>query len=119
VGAGISRLRHVVMLVPDMVKIDSALTAGIEHDPTRHAVVAAMADCAAQLGAVAVAAGVAGVEQVEALQAVGVTLGQSALSLEAGTLTSMDPARALNIRGRRADASNSTTTAVQPGEGTR
>ncbi len=119
VGAGISRLRHVVMLVPDMVKLDSALTAGLDHDPTRHAVVAALADCAAQLGAVAVAAGVAGAEQVEALQAVGVTLGQSALSLEAGTLTSMDAARALNIRGRRADASMSTTTAVQPGEGTR
>ena len=118
VGAGISRLRHVVMLAPDMVKIDSALTTGIDHDPTRHAVVAALADCAAQLGAVAVAAGVAGREEVDALLAVGVALGQSPLSVEAGSLASMDPIRALNIRCRRADSSRNASTVPQPGEGT-
>ena len=118
VGAGISRLRHVVMLSPDMVKIDSALTTGIDHDPTRHAVVAALADCAAQLGAVAVAAGVAGREEVDALLAVGVALGQSSFAIEAGSLASMDPVRALNIRGRRADSSRNASTVPQPGEGT-
>jgi EAL domain-containing protein (putative c-di-GMP-specific phosphodiesterase class I)/ActR/RegA family two-component response regulator len=118
VGAGLSRLRHVVMLAPDLVKIDSALTNGIDHDPTRHAVVAALADCTAQLGALAVAEGVGGLEEVEALLAVGVPLAQAPLSVEAGSLDAIDLARALNIRGRNADSSRSTTSTVRkPGKG--
>ena len=46
------------MLAPDLMKIDLSLTNGIDHDPTRHAVVAALADCATRLGVVTVAEGV-------------------------------------------------------------
>ena len=76
VGSGISSLRHVVMLAPDMLKIDMTLTSGIHRDPTRHAVVAALASCAGQIDAVSVAEGVGSIEEVDHLLEVGVMLGQ-------------------------------------------
>lgn len=105
VGSGISSLRHVVMLAPDMMKIDIALTNGIDHDPTRHAVVAALADCATQLGAVSVAEGIGSREEIEHLLAVGVTLGQGRVLAEPEMLDPITTATPLNLRRRAADSS--------------
>jgi EAL domain-containing protein (putative c-di-GMP-specific phosphodiesterase class I)/CheY-like chemotaxis protein len=74
VGAGLSSLRHVAMLGPDLITIDSALTDGVEHDATRHAVVAALTARAAQLGTHTIAENVTTVEQLEELTGLGVDL---------------------------------------------
>ena len=105
VGSGISSLRHVVMLAPDMMKIDIALTNGIDHDPTRHAVVAALAACATQIGAVSVAEGIGSREEIEHLLAVGVTLGQGYELAEPEMLDPIAAVAPLNLRRRTVDPS--------------
>ena len=109
VGSGISSLRHVVMLAPDLMKIDLSLTKGIDHDPTRHAVVAALADCATRLGAVTVAEGVGSREELEQLIGLGVTLGQGYMLAEPEMLDPIAAAGPLNLRRRAADSSRWTT----------
>jgi EAL domain-containing protein (putative c-di-GMP-specific phosphodiesterase class I)/FixJ family two-component response regulator len=74
VGAGLSSLRHAAMLAPDLLKIDTALTDEVDTDETRHAVVAALASRADQLGALATADHVTSIGQVEALTGLGVRL---------------------------------------------
>jgi EAL domain-containing protein (putative c-di-GMP-specific phosphodiesterase class I)/ActR/RegA family two-component response regulator len=76
VGAGLASLRHVAMLAPDLVTIDTALTDDVEHDGARHAVVAALAARATQLGAATIAQDVESVEQLAELADLGVDLAQ-------------------------------------------
>ena len=79
-GRASPSLRHVVMLGPgSWLKVDAALTTGIDHDPTRHAVRGrARGLRRAARGAGRSPRASAAREEVEALIAVGVTLGQSA-----------------------------------------
>jgi EAL domain-containing protein (putative c-di-GMP-specific phosphodiesterase class I)/CheY-like chemotaxis protein len=67
VGAGLSSLRHVAMLAPDLVTIDTALTDGVDQDAARHAVVAAITARSAQLGATTIAQDVTTESQLEEL----------------------------------------------------
>lgn len=103
VGSGISSLRHVVMLSPDFLKIDRALTYGIDRDPTRHAVVAALADCATRLGALSVAEDVGSRDEIEHLLSVGVVLGQGPVLAETEMLDPITSAGPFNLRRRDAD----------------
>jgi EAL domain-containing protein (putative c-di-GMP-specific phosphodiesterase class I)/FixJ family two-component response regulator len=74
VGAGLSSLRHVAMLAPDFVTIDTALTDEVDQDGARHAVVAALAARATQLGARTIAENVTTISQLEELSGLGVGL---------------------------------------------
>lgn len=74
VGAGLSSLRHVAMLAPDFVTIDTALTDEVDEDSARHAVVAALAARATQLGARTIAENVTTISQLEELTGLGVGL---------------------------------------------
>jgi EAL domain-containing protein (putative c-di-GMP-specific phosphodiesterase class I)/ActR/RegA family two-component response regulator len=74
VGAGPGSLRHVAMLAPDVVIVDVALTDGVERDGARHAIVAALAARARQLGARTLAEHVTTAGQLEELIALGVDL---------------------------------------------
>ena len=74
VGAGLSSLRHVAMLAPDLVTIDTALTDAVDVDGAKHAVVAALAARAGQLGARAMAENVTTIGQLEELTGLGVGL---------------------------------------------
>jgi EAL domain-containing protein (putative c-di-GMP-specific phosphodiesterase class I) len=102
VGAGISSLRHVVMLSPDMVKIDASLTAGVDRDDARHAVVAALAACASQLGARSVAEGIEHRDQLETLIGLGVELAQGFLLAEPGSLSELAGDHVFGAARRRA-----------------
>jgi EAL domain-containing protein (putative c-di-GMP-specific phosphodiesterase class I)/DNA-binding NarL/FixJ family response regulator len=84
VGAGLSSLRHVAMLAPDILKIDTALTDAVDHDEARHAVVAALASRAEQLGARALADHVTSIRQVEELTRLGLGLLQGPLLEQLG-----------------------------------
>lgn len=79
VGAGLASLRHVAMLAPDFVTIDTALTDAVDEDGARHAVVAALAARSTQLGAQAMAENVTSIGQLEELTGLGVELVQGPL----------------------------------------
>ena len=71
---GLARLPRAAQ--PDIAKIDTALTAGIQHSAARRALVKALVDCAHELGARVVAEGVERVDEFRAMAELGVDLGQ-------------------------------------------
>lgn len=75
-SGGPESLACLELLRPDVAKIDTALTAGIQHSPARRALVAAVVACAHELGAKVVAEGVERVDEFKAMAELGVDLGQ-------------------------------------------
>jgi diguanylate cyclase len=75
-GAGYSGLRQITTLRPSYLKLDRSLISGIDHDPDRGALVAAMLGYARQTGGHLVAEGVETAAELETLLALGVRLVQ-------------------------------------------
>jgi len=75
-GAGFSSLRHILRLVPDYIKLDGALTRGIDSDQTRRALGAALISFASEIGVPIIAEGIETQEEVDALRALKVSCGQ-------------------------------------------
>jgi len=84
VGAGPSSLRNVVLLAPDFLGIDTALTDTVDEDEARHAVVAAVVARADQLGARTIADNVKSSPQLDELIGLGVGLVQGPLLEQLG-----------------------------------
>ncbi len=78
-GAGYASLRHILRLRPDTIKLDIALVSGVDTDPARQAMTAAMVTFAAETGATLVAEGVETAVERDALLTRGVRLGQGHL----------------------------------------
>ena len=78
-GAGYSSLRHVLTLRPDIIKFDISLTAGINGDPMRRAMVAALSEFGARTGTVVVAEGVETEEELATLRGLKVARAQGFL----------------------------------------
>jgi diguanylate cyclase (GGDEF)-like protein len=79
VGAGYASLTHVLRMRPDILKIDISLVRGIDADPVRQALVAAMDGFSTQLGATLVAEGVETASELAQLLDLGVAHGQGFL----------------------------------------
>jgi EAL domain-containing protein (putative c-di-GMP-specific phosphodiesterase class I) len=75
-GAGYASFRHIVALAPDIIKLDRALVAGVDHDEARRALVAAVVMYALQSGAVLVAEGVETAAELDAIESLGVDAAQ-------------------------------------------
>ncbi len=75
-GAGFASLRHVLMLQPELIKLDTSLTRGIERDEKQQALVRAVTVFAAQVGADVLAEGIEEQAQLDAVLAIGVRYGQ-------------------------------------------
>jgi EAL domain-containing protein (putative c-di-GMP-specific phosphodiesterase class I) len=75
-SGGTESLQYLELLRPDIVKIDNALTAGIQHSPARRRLIAALVDCAHEQGCKVVAEGVERVDEFQAMADLGVDLGQ-------------------------------------------
>ena len=75
-GAGFASFRHVVALVPDVIKLDMSLTRNIDQDRGRRALASAMISFAAEVGATIIAEGVETQGELASLQALGVRYGQ-------------------------------------------
>jgi EAL domain-containing protein (putative c-di-GMP-specific phosphodiesterase class I) len=75
-SGGTESLQYLELLRPDIVKIDVALTAGIQHSPARRRLIAALVDCAHEQGCKVVAEGVERVDEFQAMADLGVDLGQ-------------------------------------------
>ena len=75
-GAGYAGLQHVLRLRPDLLKLDIGLIRGIDGDPARRALGAALVWFAEETGATLVAEGIETEAESQALQALGVRWGQ-------------------------------------------
>jgi EAL domain-containing protein (putative c-di-GMP-specific phosphodiesterase class I) len=75
-GAGDSGLQHIVRLAPDILKLDMSLTRGIEANPAKRSLVAAMAHFAAETRSLIVAEGIETAAELDTLRALGVHRGQ-------------------------------------------
>ena len=76
VGAGFASLRHVLLLQPDVIKLDWALTRDVHQNATQAAIVRSVVGFADEVGAVVLAEGIEVPQQVPPLLEAGVTLGQ-------------------------------------------
>jgi EAL domain-containing protein (putative c-di-GMP-specific phosphodiesterase class I) len=75
-GAGFASLRHVLMLQPDVIKLDLSLTRDVDVDRRQQALVRAVTAFSAQVGATVLAEGVETQAQLDTLRDIGVQLGQ-------------------------------------------
>ncbi len=75
-GAGYSGLRQITAVRPRYLKLDRSLGAGIDADPERAALVAALAGYSRQVGALLVVEGIETDTELDALQRIGVPLVQ-------------------------------------------
>jgi len=75
-GAGFSSLQHILHLRPDLIKLDRSLTQGIDADPVRYALAAALVTFAVSLDAEICAEGVEKDAELAALQHLGIAYGQ-------------------------------------------
>ena len=71
-GSGYASFRHIVTLAPDIIKIDRDLVRGIDHDPARQSLVAAVVMFADHSGASVVGEGVETLAELEPLATLGV-----------------------------------------------
>ncbi len=75
-GAGYASLRHVLTLRPDVIKFDISITRGVDTDPMRHAMAAALAEFGRHTGTAIVAEGVETVSELQVLHSLGIERGQ-------------------------------------------
>jgi EAL domain-containing protein (putative c-di-GMP-specific phosphodiesterase class I) len=87
-GAGYASLRHILALSPDLIKIDRSLISGVDADPIRGSMVAAVVMFALQSGAALVAEGVETAAELDALRCLAVDHAQGYLIARPST----DPA---------------------------
>ncbi|MFN8028482.1 MAG: EAL domain-containing protein [Acidimicrobiia bacterium] len=78
-GAGYASLHHVVELRPDFVKLDIALTRGVEADQARQAMIAGMRHFAAETATQLIAEGIETEDEADTMRRLGVELGQGYL----------------------------------------
>lgn len=78
-GAGYSSLRHIVDLQPDIVKLDMALTRGIDSDPARRAMASTLLRFQDEVGATVVAEGIETEAELATLRDLGIRYGQGYL----------------------------------------
>ncbi|RJY09232.1 sensor domain-containing phosphodiesterase [Aurantiacibacter aquimixticola] len=79
VGTGYAGLRHIVDLQPDILKMDMVLTRGIEADPARKAMTAALVQLAHEIGCTLVAEGIETEHEARVMRKLGVDCGQGYL----------------------------------------
>ena len=78
-GAGYASLRHVLMLRPDIIKFDLSITRGVDVDPMRMAMAAALAEFARHTGTGIIAEGVETESELKVLREIGIEKGQGYL----------------------------------------
>ncbi len=78
-GAGYASLSHILNLKPDIIKLDISLSRGIDTDPVRRALAAAMIQFAWSIGGELVAEGVESPAELTALRELGINIVQGHL----------------------------------------
>jgi EAL domain-containing protein (putative c-di-GMP-specific phosphodiesterase class I)/DNA-binding NarL/FixJ family response regulator len=75
-GAGFASLRHILLLAPDIIKLDRSLIAGIDTHGAQQALASGLISFAEGIGATVIAEGIERAEELEVLVSLGVTQGQ-------------------------------------------
>jgi len=75
-GAGYASFRHILVLQPDLIKLDKSLVRDIDSDVSRRALAKALIQFARKTGSALIAEGVETATELAALKRMGVTLGQ-------------------------------------------
>ena len=75
-GAGFASLRHILALAPDVLKLDISLVRGIDADPARRALAAALVSFGADTGAALIAEGIETPAELATLIRLGLRWGQ-------------------------------------------
>ncbi len=75
-GAGFASLAHILKLAPNIIKLDRELTSGIDRDPVRITLAAALVSFAAGLGAEIVAEGIETASELDRLRELSIRFGQ-------------------------------------------
>jgi EAL domain-containing protein (putative c-di-GMP-specific phosphodiesterase class I) len=70
-GAGYASLRHILLLQPQIIKLDRSLTHGVDHDPARRALASSLVSFAHDVGAEVIAEGIETVEELATLERLG------------------------------------------------
>lgn len=70
-GAGFSSLRHILLLQPEIIKLDRSLTHGVDQDPARRALAASLVSFTNDIGASLIAEGVETAGELETLERLG------------------------------------------------
>jgi EAL domain-containing protein (putative c-di-GMP-specific phosphodiesterase class I) len=70
-GAGFASLRHILLLRPEIIKLDRSLTHGVDEDPVRRALASSLVAFASDVGAHLVAEGVETAGELSALERIG------------------------------------------------
>jgi len=83
-GATYSTFRHILLIRPDMIKLDMSLVRGIDADPARRALASALVALAREIGGEVVAKGVETPGELRRLRDLGVTLAQGHLIARPG-----------------------------------
>ena len=76
VGSGFSSFRHVMRVNPEILKLDRSLVCGIDDDPVRQSLAAAIVAFAADVGSVVVSEGIESESELACLRELAVGLGQ-------------------------------------------
>lgn len=75
-GAGYSSLHHILMLAPDIIKIDMSLTHDIDHDPVKRALAVSLLQFSKETKATVIAEGIETEAELLTLRGLGVPWGQ-------------------------------------------
>jgi EAL domain-containing protein (putative c-di-GMP-specific phosphodiesterase class I) len=70
-GAGFSSLRHILLLQPEIIKLDRSLTHGVDRDPARRALASSLVSFAQDVNASLIAEGVETAAELETLERLG------------------------------------------------
>jgi EAL domain-containing protein (putative c-di-GMP-specific phosphodiesterase class I) len=76
VGSGFASFRHVTRVNPEILKLDRSLVCGIDEDPVRQSLAAAIVSFARDVGAIVVSEGIESSDELECLMELAVGCGQ-------------------------------------------
>jgi EAL domain-containing protein (putative c-di-GMP-specific phosphodiesterase class I) len=75
-GSGYAGLEELLEIEPDYIKIDRSMVSGVDQDPTRQDVLAALLQLADKMGAQVIGEGLDTLEELEMLGRLGIRFGQ-------------------------------------------
>ena len=89
-GAGFASLQHILRLQPDLIKLDIALTNGVDRDPVRRSLASSLVTFGDEVGAQLIAEGIESAAEQATLKTLGVHLGQGFYLARPGPLPTAD-----------------------------
>ncbi len=114
-GSGFASFQHILQLRPDIIKLDRALTIGVDSNPVKFALASALVTFALSLGASICAEGIESATELVALQQLGVRFGQGYFLARPGPLPLQEAPRGIWFSPR----SNARSNAREPAAGSR